>query len=305
MATLRAVLLATLLLAARAHAQTPADPAPALRAAIHANAAELLTLKAWDDAGDVPVAQLPEIATATARLPGLEALQKACVTLPDKLTETEEAQLFQAVCKLQKRAKDIVERQYLAAAKRAVRFPESTYEAAKRYAREGRVAWHTLQMFARLEQEMAQRTEILKPYAQLVGLPILGELFHEGFSARRQLRHVMKVGQKTLGLPGEVTDTQFAGQVRAAAMTQALTAPMPEGRTELVAVRPIDAAWSIRVEKGREVRRERRAAVIWRRPRAQNGCLVTWVQAVLRKGKPPSALVLDWEDDVRWVSCPQ
>lgn len=284
-------------------AQVSPSPQPDLRRLMVERAPLLLTLKQWNDAADEAVAHLPEILTALDRLPQLPPLLEACVNLPKDPTTSDDLTSMQVACALAGRARDIVERQYLASAKQAVRFAGLSSLAAKRYGREGRVSWHTLRIFATFEAEMAKRTEFLKPYASAIGLPILGELWKDGFVARRQLRQVMKEKRAFWPLPGDVTDTAFAAEVARAVPQFPQEGPMPETRGLLRQVRPVDPAWSVRTLEGRPVRRERRAATVWQPKRGP--CYVMWLSArQAPSGRRWGPIRLVWEDDVRQVVCP-
>ncbi len=266
-------------------------------------APQLAKLAEWQAAGDKPDALVPEIAAFAAQLPTLATLQAGCRDAPPALLDAYEEAGLAAPCQLAAQAHDIVEEQYLAAAKRAVRFPENLRDAAKRYERQGRVAWQTLRIFQRLEADMAERTAWLAPFAKQVGLPIVGELFHEGFAARRELRRVIRQGRAVLQLPGDVTDTAFVKEIEPLVAQLGDQGPMPGQRGALVRVSAIDGKWAVRVLDGHAVRRERRLAALWRP--AKGACIVTWLQATQApNGRAWQKPTLWLEDDLRLVRCP-
>ena len=266
-------------------------------------APQMALLSDWETAGDAPAALVPEISAFAAQLPEFATLETACKTAPPELLDRYDADSFAVPCGLALRARDITETQYLLAAKRAVRFPENLRDAAKRYLRQGRVAWQTLLIFQRLEADMAERTAWLQPVAHQLGLPVLGELFHEGFAARRDLRLAMRQSRNAFALPGDVTDAAFVREITPYVLLTSPDGPMPGQRGQLLQVRPIDVAWSVRLLDGAPVRRERRLAALWRP--ARGPCLVTWLQATQlpqgRKWLPPTLWL---EDDLRLVRCP-
>ncbi len=291
--------------------QTPAELAARKRSAqkefLQAEALrlapQLTRLAEWDAADDKPAALVPDIASFSAQLTTLTTLLAACrEATPELLDASDEAGLA-VPCGLAARAHDIVEAQYLVAAKRAVRFPENLRDAAKRYERQGRVAWQTLLIFQRLESDMAQRTAWLQPFAKQLGLPILGELFHEGFAARRDLRRAIRQGRAAWQLPGDVTDTAFVREITPLVAQLADEGPMPGQRGALQMVRAIDAKWAVRMLDGHAVRRERRLAALWRP--AKGACIVTWLQATQTpNGRAWQKPTLWLEDDLRIVRCP-
>jgi hypothetical protein len=267
-------------------------------------APQMALLSDWETAGDAPAALVPEIAAFAAQLPEFATLETACRTAPPQLVDPYDADSLAVPCALALRARDLTETQYLLAAKRAVRFPENLRDAAKRYLRQGRVAWQTLLIFQRLEADMAERTAWLQPVAHQLGLPVLGELFHEGFAARRDLRQAMRQSRNAFALPGDVTDAAFVREITPYVLLTAPDGPMPGQRGQLLQVRPIDVAWSVRLLDGLPVRRERRLAALWRPVRGP--CLLTWLQATqLVQGRKWQAPTLWLEDDLRLVRCPQ
>lgn len=266
-------------------------------------APQLTQLAEWDAAADKPAALVPEIAAFAAQLSSLTTLQAGCRESPRELLDPYDENSLAIPCGLAERAHDIVETQYLAAAKRAVRFPENLRDAAKRYERQGRVAWQTLRILQRLEADMAERTAWLQPYARQFGLPILGELFHEGFAARRDLRRAIRQGQSAWQLPGDVTDAAFVTAVQPLVQQLVDEGPMPGQRGQLLKVMAIDAKWSVRMQDGHAVRRERRLAALWRP--AKGACVVTWLQArQTPQGRAWQTATLWLEDDLRLVRCP-
>ncbi len=301
-----------------AHAPTPQPPPSAAESATQHNkdqreflqaealrlAPQLAKVAEWEAAGDKPVALVPEIAAFAARLPTFTTLLAGCHEAPAELLDVYDENSLARPCALARRAHDVVEEQYLLAAKRAVRFPENLRDAARRYERQGRVAWQTLRIFQRLESDMAERTAWLQPYARQLGLPILGELFHEGFAARRDLRRAIRQGRNAWALPGDVTDTAFVKEMTPIVAATADEGPMPGQRGELLQVRVIDAKWAVRVQDGHAVRRERRLAALWK-PK-KGACLITWLQAkqAAQGGgwQKPSVWL---EDDLRLIRCPR
>ena len=275
----------------------------ALQAEIIPLMAQLALLAQWDAAGDTPVTLVPDVAGLARQLPAFAKLQAQCRAAPPVLVDRFDEESLAIPCGLATRAREIVEQQYLAAAKRAVRFPENLFDAAKRYRRQGRVAWQTLRIFQRLESDMAERTAWLKPVAQQLGLPILGELFHEGFAARRELRAAIRAGRTAWPLPGDVTDVAFVREVTPLVAELAQDGPMPGQRGQLLEVRAIDGKWAVRTLDGHAVRRERRLAALWRP--AKGACIVTWLQASqLPHGRKWQTPTLWQEDDLRLVRCP-
>ena len=264
---------------------------------------QLTLLAEWEAAGDKPAALVPVIAAFAAQLTTLTTLQAGCREAPPQLVDRYDENSLALPCGLAARARDIVEEQYLAAAKRALRFPENLRDAAKRYQRQGRVAWQTLRIFQRLESDMAERTAWLTPYARQMGLPIVGELFHEGFAARRDLRRAVRQGLNAWPLPGDVTDTAFVKEMTPLVAQLAHDGPMPGQRGALLTVTAIDSAWSVRMLDGHAVRRERRLAALWKP--AKGACVVTWLQASQApQGRTWQKPTLWLEDDVRLMRCP-
>lgn len=267
-------------------------------------APQLMKLAEWQAAGEKPAALVAEVAAVAAQLPMLTTLLAACREADPAVLDPYDDAALDVPCNLAVRGRDIVEEQYLLAAKREARFPENLRDAARRYQRQGRVAWQTLRIFQRLESDMAERVAWLQPYARQVGLPVLGELFHEGFAARRELRKAIRAGRSTWPLPGDVTDTSFVQEITPRVAALGNDGPMPGQRGQLLQVRPIDGHWSVRTLDGHAVRRERRLAAVWRP--AKGACIVTWLQATQTpNGRAWQAPTLWLEDDLRLVRCPR
>ncbi len=284
-------------------AQKQAEQRAWLQAEVTRVVPQLNQLAQWQAADEKPAALVPDIAAFAAQLSTLTTLQAGCREALPALLDPFDANSLALPCGLAQQARSIVETQYLAAAKRAVRFPENLRDAARRYERQGRVAWQTLRIFQRLEADMAERTAWLRPYAQQLGLPIVGELFHEGFAARRELRHAIRQGRTTWSLPGDVTDTAFVRAVQPLVAALDDEGPMPGQRGQLLQVTAIDGKWAVRVLDGHAVRRERRLAAMWRPNKG--ACIVTWLQArQAPRGRAWQTPTLWIEDDLRLVRCP-
>ena len=263
--------------------------------------AALARLAAWDAAGDEGAALVEDFWPLLAQRAELAVLAAACAELATIATET----AAPAPCGLAVRARDVIERQYLATARRAFGFSPLLREVPDRYRRDGRVAWANLLFFSRLEAELAKRSQELAPLAKAVGLPLVGEVFSDGFTARRRLQEEIRRALPTLELPLVATDTAFTRAVAEQLPAVAGAGPFPGERGTLLRVTAVDAAWSERVVAGGPLWRERRGAALWQPARPP--CLVTWLRAVqeatghLRWGP----LRLSFEDDVRFVRCPR
>ena len=267
----------------------------------------LAILEHWEQHGDTPVDQLADIVAVVPRLSELRPLAELCDRELQALArQTDDiGKRVHGRCRLAVRAKDILERQYLASVRLHVSFPENLREAAKRYRQFGRVGWHQIEELEGIDAEIVRRKAYLQPLAAIVGLPVLDEPFRHGQTARRELRAAIKHGLQSLELPAGATDTAFETQVRA--LVQAIPAdvgPMPGARQGLLQVRAQDVAWQKLIANGRLTRRDRRAIALFSTKQAGE-CAVLWVrieQAAVGRAWGKAVATLD--DDVRWIRCP-
>lgn len=267
----------------------------------------LAILERWELHGDTPCDDVIAVVSVVPRLAELNPLAQLCEREMQEIArQTDDVgQTVHGRCRLAVRAKDVLERQYIASVRHHLSFPENLREAARRYRQNGRVGWHQVDELARLDEEIAVRKAELRPLAAIVGLPVLDEPFRNGALARRDLAMARRQGLATLGLPATVTDTTFEAQARQA-MQQipADEGPFPGQRLPVLQVRAIDPAWQILTVAGKPTRRDRRAVALM--PDREAGvCVVLWLrleQVAERKGWAPPRAVLD--DDVRWIRCP-
>jgi hypothetical protein len=268
----------------------------------------LAILERWDLHGDTPCDPVLDVVKVVPRLLEVRPLAELCEReLREIARQTDDiGQTVHGRCRLAVRAKDVLERQYIASVRHHLAFPENLREAAKRYRQHGRVGWHQVDELARLDEEIALRKAELRPLAVIVGLPVLDEPFRAGVVARRELQVAMRQGLQTLTLPEGVTDTVFEAQVRAGlAEVPEDVGPMPGQRSPVLKVQAVDVAWQVQAVDRKPTRRDRRAVALV--PTRDPGvCAVLWLrleQAAIRTGWARPRAVLD--DDVRWIRCPR
>ncbi len=282
-----------------------------LVAALTGTVTDLQTLAAWDGCGDKSCTQLEEAAKFAPHLVELAQVATVCSADAPLLRDSHEpaAAEAQQACALVVRARDIVERQYLAAVASHASFPETMRYAGRRYREEGRIGWHQIDEMERMPQELTRRRALLAPLAQAIGLPVIDEPFRFGWRARSDLLRAIQHGVKTLDLPKSATDTQFERQAAQVLEAQSpVDGPLPGRRGEILAVRALDPAWQPLVSHGKMLRRDRRATILLR---AKQSGLVRWPCAVLwlrleqkADGKGGwQAAVGSLDDDVRFVRC--
>lgn len=303
--------------AARAHAAAVArlrlrDLADDFLQRTQPHAALLATVDRWIAAGGKRAAQLEELVALAPALAQAERVAAACEsTWPPLLVplslSSADPQIWDVdpslpgrvrwTCERLQQARPLAQQQFLAAAWLHHGLRQAWLEIPRRYRDHGRLSYAQWLQFGRMDQTMAERTALLQPFAEALGLPVPTSIFADGMTARDELREALRRGLRRLQPPPGTVDKRFATTWKQAWLDAAAEGPFAGQRT-LLQARWTPGPWQPLVRPDGGVR-EVHEVVLLVADTSQR-CWAIWASAEKEAGRQ----LLRLGDDMRLLPCP-
>jgi hypothetical protein len=272
----------------------------------------LATVDRWIAAGGKRAAQLEELVALAPALAQAERVAAACdSTWPPLLQAASPTSADPQIwdfdpalpgrvrwtCERLQQARPLAQQQFLAAALLHHGLRGAWLEVPRRYRDHGRLSYAQWQQFERMDQTMAERTALLQPYAEALGLPVPTSIFADGVTAREELRLALRRGVRRLQLPPGSVDKRFATSWKQAWDEAGQDGPFAGHRT-LLEARWSPGPWQPLVRPDGGIR-EVHEVVLFVADSSQR-CWAVWASAEKEAGRQ----LLRMGDDMRLLPCP-